>query len=464
MSIRDSEHEPDSVRPKHLAGRIRQSVSHFDKRKIVPILGYQLGFRHKRALYDAGVALAVGDDDPHGICYDPDRNRILIVCGTVPARLLIMNPEDMTYTRLTLVGTNCGGYRVAYDGEWYWVTTSVVPLPAEVVRINPDTLAFTILTLPNDGFHLYANALCIAETLAGKRYVFVGLQEETTGADARIIRIDPATFPAYDEINVGTDVMVNVARSRELVFDGTWVWAAHNSGAITRINPDTLAWTRVATGITAAADLYSGCFDGSYLWWAGVGGTLAKFNPATYAHDDYVIDLDGAGAVSTMHSMCFDGRYIHMVNYPTGTYYILDPETMEYVLHEFVGNNMHGVVFDGINIWIVRLVAAGTANTVLRFVAHEHHRRIEQGQTDTFSCAATATITIAVTFKLPFSRTPVVVVSLNDLSNTAVRIQNVEAQNVTTAGFNCRCEVTTAQAAATCRFMWIATERSTHHP
>lgn len=459
MAIRDSEHEPDSVRLKHLGSRISQSVSHFDKRKLIPKLGYELGFRHKRARYDRGIALAAGEDMPQGICYDSDRNRILIVTYTTPAILLVMNPEDMTYTSLALTGTTAEGWAIAYDGEWYWVTTDD-DTAGQIVRINPDTLAFSILTLPADDLHTYPVGLCVAETLSGKRYVFVGLEDDSgAGNGGRVIRIDPAIFPAYAEINIGPDASGDVEFTYALVFDGTYVWAGSNDGLVTRIDPDTLAWIRT-TG-TGLAIITAGCFDGSYLWWGDDNGYVAKYNPDTYAQAQ--LDLD-----SDIRGMCFDGRYVHMVDYFTGAYYILDPETLEYVRHEYTDpSGFNAVAFDGTNIWITAYVAGGAANAVMRFLVHEHTRRTEQARTATVAIAATGVKTVAVTFDLPFTIAPTVVVSLNDVTDgagTAV-IGNVEANAVTVNGFTASCIVHVAGGVgSTARFMWIATSRSTHHP
>jgi len=464
MSIRDSEYEPNSIKLKHLASRISQSTAFFDKRKVVPFLGYQLGFRHKVALYDRGVALDGSglDNNPSDICYDPDRNKILITLQTTPGRLLIMDPEDMSYSRLILTGTNAGAYRVVYDGEWYWVAT-FDPNFVQIVRINPDTLDFSILDLPNDGYHTYAYSMCVAENAAGKRYVFVGLLEDVTWNSGRIVRITPNEFPAYDEVDIGSSPDGNVYATAALVFDGTYVWAGSNNGRITRINPETLSWTRVTTfgtEVCGGDDIVSGCFDGSYVWFGAGNGQISKFNPSTYNHIDF--GLEGSALI---WGMCFDGRYIHITDHTNGYYYILHPETLEYNIHQFSDAAMRSVIFDGMYIWIIREVGSGVANAVIRLLVHEPSRRFEHGQTDTFAIDATGNISIAVTFRQPFIRTPTVVVSLNDVTDQSARIVNVEAQNVTTTGFNARCRVDVAGAAgSTARFMWMATERSTHHP
>jgi hypothetical protein len=456
MGIRDSEHEPESVNLKHLAGR-KQNVAFFDKRKLIPLAGYTGGFDFKTPLYDNLLVLDAGDTAPHSVCYDPDRNRIWIVCNTSPTRVLRLNPEDLTYDRLILpAGVNLG-YRIAYDGKWIWVTTSDVP--AEVVRINPDTLAYTVLYLPAD--RNFANGLCVGGLRGGTRYVWVTCFHNGAPWEVWLLRIDPATFPAYTETQFNA---LNVAWDgvREVVFDGRRVWVGGaGNGVVAWFDPETLVGTDCGT-IPGFGSIYSGCWDGSYLWWGGSNGYIVKQNPTTYAYDFMKMQFAVSGT-SRMHCFASDGKYIHIVNYDDGYYYIVHPETMEYSIHEIADAGLHGICFDGLNIWIVN--GAGASRDVYRIVFHEPSRKFEHGQTATFAIDALANISIAVTFDGPFTRTPIVVVGLNDVTDQAASIVNVEAQTVTVNGFNARCRVAVVGAGgSTARFMWIATERSTHHP
>ena len=451
MTIRDSEHEPESVKLKHLAGQ-RQNVAFFDRKKLIPLLGFQLGFKHKIGRYDDSVTLAVGDDQPFNICYDHDRDRIWIVLRTSPVRVLRMNPEDFTYDRLILpVGINIG-WRIAYGYNYIWVTTS--DTPASVIRIDPDTLAYTVLTLPNDGLHGLACGLCI-----GGGYVWVGCGTAGAPWGNWVLRMNPQTM-AYTEVDLMATVG-NFSQTYELVYDGQYIWVAGTNQNVCRITVDTLAVVNAGPIVGFTSGIWSGCWDGSYLWWGDEAGHVCKQNPLTYAYDVMTLEL----ATGIINRMTFDGKYVHLVEWDHGYYYIIHPETMEYVIHEFVpaGAVLTAICFDGLHIWVCDGWA--TPGVVYRLLPHEPSRRVEHGQTATFAIDALANISIAVTFDLPFTRTPIVVVSLNDVTNQAASIVNVEAQNVTVNGFNARCRVAAVGAGgSTARFMWIATERSTHHP
>jgi len=454
MPIRDSEHEPESVKLKHLASG-KQNVAFFDKRKVIPKLAYELGYRAKTSLYDQTYTLDVNDDNAQSICYDHDRNRVWIVCWTSPTRVLRMNPEDFTYDRLILpAGVNLG-YSIAYDGKWIWVTTSDAP-SAHVIRINPDTLAYTVLTLPNDGLHQYANGLCV-----GGGYIWVGCDCAAPPWGGWLLRFDPDLFPAYTEVDLNATIG-GFTGITELVYDGQYIWAAGSNQKVARVTVTTLAVVNAGPIVGFTDFICAGCWDGSYLFWGDSAGHICRQNPLTYAYDVMTLEL----ATGLIHGMCSDGKYIHAVDYSDGHYYIIHPETMEYVIHEIVVLLRHGICFDGLYIWITD--GEGTApGAVERFLVQEPSRRVEHGQTATVDITATGIKTIAVTFDLPFTRAPIVVVGLNDITDagaTAV-IGNVEANTVTVNGFTANCKVHVAGAAlSTARFMWIATERSTHHP
>jgi len=447
---------PESVELKHLAGQ-KQNIA-MDKKKLIPILATQLGFKLKRGFYDASTVLGAGDNFPHDICYDKDRDRIWVICNTSPTRILRMNPADFTFDRLTLpVGVNLG-YRIAYDGKWIWATTSPgAGGTANVIRVDPDTLAYTVLDLAG---YESSDALCVQDPPAGgQQYIWVGACD-AGGTICSLLRFRANTFPAYDVVNV-LALNASFTEVREIVYDGTRIWICGNTRHIAWVNPDTLAATWAAQlAASMGSALWAGCWDGTYLWWGGnTNGNIAKFNPVTYAVDILHLEADSG----ILHRMTFDGKYIHAVNYTTGYHYIIHPETMEEVMHETVILGAHAACFDGIYLWICS--ATASPGTVYRFLVHEPSRRIEMGRTATFAIDAVANKTVAVVFNLPFSRIPVAVVSLNDISDQAAVIVNVDAQTITTTGFNARCSVTTAGAgASTARFGWIASERSTHHP
>jgi len=454
MPIRDSEHEPESVKLNHLAGN-KQSVAFFDKRKLVPQLAYELGFRHKASLYDATITLGAGDDDPHDVCYDPDRNMIWIVCLTTPGRILRVNPETLAIDRIIMPGGINQGYRVCYDGKWIWATMVDTP-NSTVVRVNPDTMAYTYVTVP----YQYANALCIGGRRNGIRYAFVGVQ-------THILRFNPDTFPAYDVVDISGQPAPDWLQVREVVDDGTgrlWIIGGHAWGGcrVAWMDVDTLAVTQIGV-LNGTAYGFSGCWDGSYLWIGDGIGQLIKFNPDTYAFDILRLRPSYTGGDAYVHGIQFDGKYLHIVEYHNGYYYIVHPETMEYSVHETLLVGRHNLCFDSTNIWMV--CAISSPGTVERFLVHEPSRRVEHGQTGTVDVSSTGQKTIAVTFDLPFSRVPIVVVSLNDIVSAAAIITNVEANTVTVNGFTASCNVHVAGAGgSTTRFMWIATERSTHHP
>lgn len=454
MAVVDSEHEPESVRLKHLAGS-KQSTSFFDKRKLVPQLAYELGFRHKTALYDLSFNLDAGDNHPHDVCFDPDRNRIWIICHVDPPRILRVNPETLAFDRITLTAGDTG-YRICYDGKWVWATTDTPP--GRIIRVNPDTLAYETAALPVASGH----GLCIGGRRNSVRYVFVG-----TGT--RILRFNPDLWPAYDEVDLSGEADPDWLTIRDVCDDGNgriWIVGTDAWGGmrIAWLDVDTMAVTQLGNFFAHPYAAYSCAWDGSYVWIGDGGGRIIKLNPDTYAMD--VLPLQpsfGLGGNRYVHGIQFDGKYLHCVEYHTGYYYIIHPETMEYTVHETVTAGRHNLCFDGTHIWIVDGIS--TPGLVERFLVHEPSRRVEHGQTETFSTAAIALISVPVTFDLPFSRAPIVVVGLNDLSDKNAEVASVEADSVTVNGFNVGCNVVVAGAGgSTARFMWIATERSTHHP
>jgi len=432
MAAIDSEHEPESVKLRHLASQ-KQNTSFFDKRKVIPILGYQLGYPHKTSLYDDVVTLAVGDDQPHDVCYDHDRNRIWIVCYTSPTIVLRMNPEDFTYDRLTLAaGTNLG-YRIAYDGKWIWVVDSEAVTPAHVTRINPDTLAYDTLTLPAN--YIAATGLCVGGLRGGTRYVWVGVQTGAAPWVCSVLRFDPDDWPNYDEADI-IGVIGGFSGIRELVFDGQRIWAGGENSNVCWLDVETMAITNAGPIAGFGGNgIFSGGWDGSYLWWGDSAGRLAKFNPDTYVNDVMQLQF----TTGLVHAIRSDGKYVHVLDYTDGYYYILHPETMEYSIHETVDAGRHGICFDGTYIWIVN--AVDVPGTVERYMVHEPSRHVEHGQTGTFAIDAVAQLSTAVTFDIPFTRTPIVTVGLNDISDVNAQIENVEAESITVNGFNARCRV-----------------------
>lgn len=70
-----------------------------------------------------------------------------------------------------------------------------------------------------------------------------------------------------------------------------------------------------------------------------------------------------------------------------------------------------------------------------------------------------------VTFNQAFTSSPIIVVSLSGLSDNTAVIVNVQATSITTTGFTCLAQVTTAgEPSATIKFNWIATDRNMNYP
>jgi len=438
---------PESVELRHLAGQA-QNVAFFDKRKVIPILGYQLGYKFKVNRYDEVITLAAGENNPHDICYDWVRNRIWIICWTSPGIVIRMNPDDLTYDAVTLVENK--PYRIAFDGKWIWIATDNTP--SDVIRMDPNTMAYEAITLPVG--RNYGAGLCVAELPDGAIRVFNSNFLAGAPWNCYIQRFDPDDWPNYDEVDIGA-----YHEMREVVFCGQYVWAGGHDGRIVRIDPTTMASALVATIDAGFGHIFAGCWDGSYLWWGDDIGQICKFDPAAYAYDIMTLE----GGVNLVHAMRSDGRYIHVVDYGSGHYYIVHPETMSYQTHEITAAGLHGICFDGTNIWLVD--GSSVPGVVYRVLSHDSERKVEHRLTETFSTAAIANISIAQVFDVPFIRAPIVIVSLNDLSDKNAEVVSVEADSVTVNGFNAGCRVAAAGAGgSTAIFMWIATERGTHNP
>lgn len=436
---------PETVELSMLAGQ-NENMAFFDKKKLVPKLGFELGFRGKIGYYDVTLALAGGDTNVSDMCYDPDRNRIWATLEMASGRVLRINPDTLTCDRLTLAIGNDNPQGICYGYGYIWVVTAQVP--TRILRVNPDTLAYDVVILPNDGGHDNAQCVC-----CGAGYVWVSCLR-SAGANDYVVRMNPDDL-TYTSINVRAVPNFWYGAVNSIVFDGQRIWVCGNDGYVSWIDIGTLAVTD-AVQVVPNTNLFGLYYDGSHVWACGAGGVLHKINPLTYAYNTLILQN-----ASNLYRIAFDGKYLYVTEQTTGYLYIVHPETMEYAIHEDVLATRRPVTFDGTHIWSAQL---GNIN-MRRYLVHEPSRRVEHGQTATFAIDVLANISIAVTFDLPFSRTPFVVVSLNDVTDQAASIVNVEAQTVTVNGFNCRARVAVAGAGgSTARFMWIATERSTHHP
>ena len=438
MPIRDSELEPESVFLRHL-----HKLSFANKKKVTPILGFQLRYRPAPTLYDATLTLAAGENNAHAICYGG--GFIWVVLWLSPTQLLKINPETMAYTkRIFDVGDN-QGYAICWDGRYVWISSSTTPI--DVYRVEPSDMSYTKMTLtPAEG---PGNAICFDGT-----YIWV-TGTFAAGALYRIHR-DTLTFDRL-ALGVGNDA------PRSLVWDGQFLWAGGDEGKVWKVNTTALTFATYQAAVGWRNKVYALTFDGSYVWGFTWGTTpwgpfAYKINPDTGAMYEYFIMPT---SFNWFHGACFDGKYVYAHCYTTNQLIVVHPETMEFnvLLDRTLG---HGMCFDGKYLWTVY---SSTPGVIKRWLFQEPQHRFEAGVTETIDISALGTKTQAVTFDMPFRTTPNVIVCLQDISDTTAEILNVEAQNITTTGFNCRAKVITAGGGgSTARFSWFAISKDIYKP
>lgn len=412
------------------------------------------------SLYDKTVTLPVYDSID--LAYDPDRNVLWMGdCYTHGLSEIDANTMNVL-ANITFPLATANSYRVAYDGKWVWVTTSgVTPAPAFVFKVNPTTLAYTNYTAPNDAGHMYANALCVTYNSTGKEYVWVGMGSNSTNYQAYLYRFDPTTFPNNPTIiNLrNTTASWYSTQVRELVFDGTQLWAGGDGGRVFRININTMTFGLATTfpGIS----IFSGTWDGSYLWWGTNNGKVIKMNPTSYASKTMTLEL----AIRLIHRWAYDGNgYLWTFDYTSGHVYIINCLTMAYTIWPITYLSPHAILFDGQYIWIADNCTESAPPALARLSRYCLHdpgsQQFEEGLTSAFAANVTGTVTVTITFNKAFLAPPTVTVGLNAISDSNAVIVNVQAMNVTATGFVCSARLIAAGGTnATAKFSWIATSR-----
>jgi hypothetical protein len=330
MSIRDVEHEPESVKLKHL-----DRAASFDQRKFVPLLTQSLN-----DVYHSGRHLEIQPTNIkhiHDLCYDPLTRQVWGITESVNNNYFFhINHEDGTYGTVLIGAPNTNkGMAGCYALKYIWF--AIIETPARILRVNPLDDTFTFFDMPagtNRG-----TSICTDGT-----YVYMG----TDQTPARIVRFNPAD---------NTTTIYTMAAGENqiywMLFDGTYVWAAGGTPGtntlLIRFDPATGLHVTYNLG-AAHTSPHHICFDGNYIWVLNAGtNTVVKFDIDTGTIVDYL----NITQYTCPYNCEFDGKFVWVAT--TSRYLIrISPEDMSYEvmrppLHD---NYIHAICFDGSHLWV----------------------------------------------------------------------------------------------------------------
>jgi len=146
---------------------------------------------------------------------------------TYPARILRINPNDLSYERIILSPGLDGGEDIVAAGGYLWVV--LLTRPGRIVRIDPTTLQWQVAVTFNTGELSYGGSL-----VYDFGYLWVG------GYDRKIARvnIDDLTYQVYSYPSLGGSRQFHAITSAEGFIWASSPYSAYKINTILKINPN----------------------------------------------------------------------------------------------------------------------------------------------------------------------------------------------------------------------------------
>lgn len=257
--------------------------------------------RETMALNYIATAPAV---NPYHLCYDPDRDRVWVVC--TDGNLLEVQVDPFAIQSQTaLPGAHVPALYIIYAAGYLWVGMS-----NNLIRVDPDNPALqtTINTATGS-----IRGLCYDGT-----YVWCA-------ASASIDRVHATTLVVN---NYAINLPVADDSLWAMEFDGSNIWSCGPNA------PDT-------------------CY-------------LVKFDPQTLTYRTYDLSVMVGDDVEWGHVMLFDGEYLHIgLEDSPGYVMSLNTSSCE-ITYTTPFNNIHGIAYDGLYLWFVGDESPGNVGRILR--------------------------------------------------------------------------------------------------